>query len=206
MTYLAVPLLLVLSALILSGCVWGFKHQKPADYSDAQPIFDTKTTLSGDYLSEGLIYDYTGRVVSRFKARMQGDFDENGGTLKEHFIYASGREDRRQWTLKFKEDGSFTASAPDLVGEGVGVHSGNTLQMKYKLKLSEDAGGHVLSVTDWMYLTDEGTIINRSQMRKFGVKVAELVAVFKHRNYAEDGSLEAVQTDEVFGKVLENAE
>ncbi|ACT59011.1 DUF3833 domain-containing protein [Hirschia baltica] len=186
MTYFSTIVFIIVSLFLLSGCVWGFSHQKPADYAEATPLFDPKTTLKGDYLSEGLIYDYTGKVVSRFKARMSGNFDENGGTLAEHFIYASGREDRREWTLKFKEDGGFTATAPDLVGEGVGIASGNSLQMKYKLKLAEDAGGHVLSVTDWMYLTDEGTIINRSQMRKFGIKVAELVAVFKHRDIAED--------------------
>lgn len=186
MTYIAIPILILISLFALSGCVWGFSKQSPNDYADAYPVFDTKNTLQGDYLSEGIIYDYTGRVVSRFKAKMSGDFDENGGTLKEHFIYASGREDWREWTLKFNDDGTFTATAPDLVGEGKGIQSGNSLQMKYKLKLNEDAGGHVLTVTDWMYLTDEGTIINRSQMRKFGIKVAELVAVFKHRNIAED--------------------
>ena len=51
--------------------------------------------------------------------------------------------------------------------------------MKYKIRLPEDAGGHVLSVVDWMYLVDNGTILNRSQMRKFGVKVAELVATMR---------------------------
>ncbi len=186
MTYLTMALLILFAMMVLSGCVWGFSKQSPNDYADATPIFDAKTTLKGDYLSEGIIYDYTGKVVSTFKARMSGDFDESGGKLREHFIYASGREDHREWTLKFKGDGTFTATAPDLVGEGVGVQSGNTLQMKYKLKLNEDAGGHVHTVADWMYLTDEGTIINRSQMKKFGVKVAELVAVFKHRKINEN--------------------
>ncbi len=186
MTYFTIAVLILISLFALSGCVWGFSKQSPNDYADASPIFDTQTTLQGDYLSEGIIYDYTGRVVSRFKAKMSGDFDKNGGSLKEHFIYASGREDHREWTLNFKGDGTFTATAPDLVGEGKGIQSGNSLQMKYKLKLNEDAGGHVLTVTDWMYLTDEGTIINRSQMRKFGIKVAELVAVFKHRDIDEN--------------------
>ena len=48
--------------------------------------------------------------------------------------------------------------------------------MRYKLRLAEDAGGHVLDVVDWLYLMENGTIVNRSQMRKFGIKVAELVA------------------------------
>ncbi|TVR45575.1 MAG: DUF3833 family protein, partial [Rhodobacteraceae bacterium] len=33
--------------------------------------------------------------------------------------------------------------------------------------------------TDWMYLVDDKTIVNRSQFRKFGIKVAELVATMR---------------------------
>ena len=39
-------------------------------------------------------------------------------------------------------------------------------------------------VTDWMYLVENGTVINRSQFRKFGVKVAELVATMRQREPA----------------------
>jgi len=37
----------------------------------------------------------------------------------------------------------------------------------------------VLKTVDWMYLTPDGTIVNRSQFRKFGIKVAELVATLR---------------------------
>ncbi len=49
----------------------------------------------------------------------------------------------------------------------------------YRIRLAEDAGGHELDVTDWMYLMENGTIMNRSQFRKFGIKVAELVATMR---------------------------
>ena len=51
--------------------------------------------------------------------------------------------------------------------------------LKYTIELPGEAGGHRLDVTDWMYLTENGTIINRSEMRKFGFKVAELVATMR---------------------------
>jgi hypothetical protein len=53
------------------------------------------------------------------------------------------------------------------------------VQLQYRLRLPQDAGGHVLDVVDWMYLAPGGTIINRSQFRKFGIKVAELVATMR---------------------------
>ena len=51
--------------------------------------------------------------------------------------------------------------------------------MLYKLRLPPAAGGHVLDVTDWMYLGENGTVMNRSQFSKFGIKVAELIATMR---------------------------
>ena len=56
--------------------------------------------------------------------------------------------------------------------------------LNYRIKLAEEAGGHALDVTDWMYLTSNGSIMNRSQFRKFGIKVAELVATMRPRDQA----------------------
>jgi hypothetical protein len=53
------------------------------------------------------------------------------------------------------------------------------VQMRYKIRLPAEAGGHVLNVVDWMYLMPNGTIMNRSQFRKFGLKVAELIATMR---------------------------
>jgi len=56
---------------------------------------------------------------------------------------------------------------------------GSAVKLEYKLKLSQELGGHEINVIDWMHLMENGTIINRSEFRKFGVKVGELVATFR---------------------------
>jgi hypothetical protein len=66
-----------------------------------------------------------------------------------------------------------------VVGPAEGVVSGNAVRMTYRLQLPERAGGHVLDVVDWLYLMEDGTIVNRSDMRKFSIKAAELFAVFR---------------------------
>ena len=66
-----------------------------------------------------------------------------------------------------------------MVGEGIGRAEGSAVLLNYRIRLTPEAGGHVLSVTDWMYLMENGTIMNRSQFRKFGIKVAELVATMR---------------------------
>ena len=51
--------------------------------------------------------------------------------------------------------------------------------LQYKIVLPEESGGHTLNVTDWMYLTENGAILNKSELRKFGIKVAELIATMR---------------------------
>ncbi len=107
---------------------------------------------------------------------MLGEWDGNSGTLTEEFRYASGRTQKRKWHLNLGPKNTFTATADDILGEAKGVVSGSTVVLRYKIILPKEAGGYTLSATDWMYLTDNGNILNRSELRKFGFKVAELVA------------------------------
>jgi hypothetical protein len=156
-----------------------FRAQKPSDYAGKGPEFDIRQVLNGPLLCEGVIYGPTGRVSSRFVADMHATWDGNVGRMTEHFRYDSGATQDREWTLTLGNDGSIRADAPDLVGTGTGMQSGPGVMLNYRIKLPADAGGHELDTTDWMYLVENGSIINRSQFRKFGIKVAELVATMR---------------------------
>lgn len=165
---------------VASRYVMGFTAQKPSDYAGKDgPRFDLREHLNGPLKCEGVIYGPLGRVVSRFDGDFHGTWEGNKGHLREQFRYDSGTEQERNWYLTTHNDGTFDAEAPDVVGTGQGVAEGSAVQLQYAIRLSDAAGGHVLQTTDWMYLLDNGTIVNRSQMRKFGIKVAELVATIR---------------------------
>tara|TARA_R110002096_G_scaffold52222_5_gene136204 strand:- start:4915 stop:5475 length:561 start_codon:yes stop_codon:yes gene_type:complete len=170
---------LMLSIFVLACRFFGFSAQKPGDYTGKSPAIDLRTHLSGPMLCEGVIYGPSGRVTSRFVAQMQGKWSGNSGTLTEAFRYDSGKVQTRHWSLALGKDGSIRAEAPDLIGTGHGRVEGPCVMLRYRIRLERSAGGHVLDVTDWMYLMENGTIINRSQFRKWGLKVAELVATMR---------------------------
>lgn len=171
--------------VIATAIVWlwsrklSFLAQSPDDYAHAGPTFNLREHLAGPIQCEGVIYGPTGRVTSRFVADMDVSWKGNVGVMTEHFTYDSGETQHREWTLTLGNDGAIKATAPDVIGEGVGIQSGPTVQLKYRIKLPEQNGGHELDTVDWMYLVDNGTIMNRSQFRKFGIKVAELVATMR---------------------------
>jgi hypothetical protein len=172
----------VLALGLVRRHLWSFHAQRPEDYRDTRPYFDIGEHLNGNSICEGVIYGPLGRVSSRFVADFHMDWQGDRGVLKEHFVYDGGSTQDREWHLRRGNDGRIEATAPDVVGKGEGVQMGSTVLLRYKLRLPEASGGHTVDATDWMYLTADGTIINRSQFRKFGIQVAELVATIRPRD------------------------
>ena len=179
MTSLFLGIALTLAILYAIRRFASFGAQTPEDYAGKGPNIDIREHLNGPILCEGVIYGPTGRVSSRFVADMEATWDGNTGRMTEHFRYDSGNEQHREWILTWHEGSKITAEAEDLDGTGTGQQAGPSVLLNYRIQLTEDAGGHVLDVTDWMYLMENGTIMNRSQFRKFGIKVAELVATMR---------------------------
>lgn len=184
-----------LLSTILFGCLlalalgWvftrklGFLAQRPSDYTGQGTPFDIREQLNGDLICEGVIYGPFGRVTTRFVAHMHAQWDGDTGHMSEDFKYDNGGTLKREWNLSMiGNDGQFQATAPDIIGTGTGQQSGSGVCLKYDIKLPETAGGYVLSTVDWLYLMENGTIINRSQLRKFGIKVGELIATMRKVN------------------------
>ncbi|ARE40455.1 Putative lipoprotein precursor [Rhodovulum sp. P5] len=177
-------LLVAFAAVALKDRYLGFKAQGPGDYANAGPDIDLRRHLNGPILCEGVIYGPTGRVTSRFVADFDATWEGDKGQMTEEFTYDSGATQSRIWTFSLGNDGTIRADAPDLVGSGHGMQMGSAIHLRYRIRLPADSGGHVLDVTDWMYLMENGAIMNRSQFSKFGIKVAELVATMRPKEAA----------------------
>lgn len=159
-----------------------FHAQTPEDYEEGHPIFELKEHLKGEMICEGVIFGPLGRVTSTFAADFSIAWDGEKGIMDELFRYNDGSTQVRQWRITAKPNGAFALEADDVPGGGSGVSLGSAVQMRYPIQLPENAGGHVLSCVDWMYMTPDGTIMNRSQFRKFGFKVAELIATIRPKD------------------------
>lgn len=159
-----------------------FYGQTPEDYDESFPILDIKEKLNGQMVCEGVIFGPLGRVTSSFVADFNITWEGDKGVMAERFRYNDGSIQDREWRIALGRNGQFTADADDVPGTGNGTVAGSCAQMLYKIRLPDESGGHVLNTVDWMYLTPDGTIVNRSQFRKYGFKVAELVATIRARD------------------------
>ena len=170
--------LLALGMLLgITGCA----SPRLAAYRDHEPKLDIREYFNGKLTAYGTVEDITGKVVSRFTADLEGRWNGNEGELDEEFFFDDGSSEKRLWKITMQDDGTFTGTAHDFVGEATGEQMGNAVFMKYDLRREMEGRTMDFSIDDRLYLIDETHMINRTKMRKFGITVAELTVAFvKH--------------------------
>jgi hypothetical protein len=164
------PLLLVVA---IAGC-----GVTPQEYEDETPMMDMKTYFNGPLQAWGLFQNYREKVVKRFHVDMHAHWQDNKGTLDEHFTYSDGTTQRRIWNLVRIDEHTYSGTADDVIGEAKGVAFGHALRWQYTLALEVDDETYHVKFDDWMYLIDDNTVINRSVMSKFGITLGEVILVF----------------------------
>ena len=85
------------------------------------------------------------------------------------------------YTLTVGDD-TYTGRADDVVGIADGRVSGNSLHWVYTLSLPVDGKVYEVQFDDWMYLQEDGVMLNRSVMKKFGFRLGEVTLFFKKRS------------------------
>ena len=155
----------------LSGCF----SKAPLDtYKGSTPELDLKEYFSGPIKAWGLVQDRSGKVTRRFDVDMVGSWDGDKGTLEETFIYYDGETDKRVWTITKITDNTYEGEAGDIIGKAKGRTVGNSMRWAYVMDLEVGDTSYHITFDDWMFLMNDGILINRSYLKKFGFTVAEL--------------------------------
>jgi hypothetical protein len=157
--------------MFLSACFGGpsLKH-----YTDHSPQLDLQDYFTGPIKAWGLVQDRRGHVTRRFDVDMVGTWKDGVGTLDEVFEYYDGETQKRVWTIQKTDEKSYRGTASDIIGHADGQVEGNAMRWAYEMDL--DVGDQTYRITfdDWMFLMNDGVLINRSYLKKFGITVAEL--------------------------------
>lgn len=161
----------------LAGC----SSVQVQDYKLEQPKLVLEDYLNGSLEAHGFFQDRSGFVVKRFKVVMKADWKGPKGTLEEDFEYSDGTRSRRVWSLKKEEEGKYTGTASDVLGEARGESAGNSFRWKYTLDLPVGEKTYHVQFDDWMYLMNDEVMINKSRMTKFGIYLGEVTLVFLKR-------------------------
>jgi hypothetical protein len=177
MNRLLAPLALGL-ALLLAGCA----SVSPEQYAAEKPVLDLRRYFDGTIDGWGMVQDRSGKVLRRFHVVIEAKWDGDTGTLDETFDWSDGKREKRVWVVRKLDAHRYTGTAGDVVGEAAGRAYGNALQWNYVLRLPEEQGGWEVDLDDWMFLVDEGTLLNRTEIRKFGIRFADITIAFRKRS------------------------
>jgi Protein of unknown function (DUF3833) len=161
----------------LAGCA----AVEPSAYAQEKPALDLKTYFNGTIDAWGMFQDRSGKVIKRFTVVMRCTWTGNQGVLDEDFTYSDGTKQKRVWRLTETKPGTYIGKADDVVGEALGIASGNALNWRYVLALPVDGTVYNVDFDDWMYLVDDKVMINRAVMSKFGFKLGEVLLSFTKR-------------------------
>ncbi len=150
-------------------------------YKDTEPKADIKSYFNGTIKAWGIVQDWRGRVTNRFDVTMVGSWEGDEGTLEEDFIFYDGKTQKRTWKIKKLSDGSYEGTAGDIIGKATGGVKGSAVQWAYTMDVPVDDTTYRLKFDDWMWQMNDGVLINRSYMKKFGITVAELTLFMKKK-------------------------
>lgn len=164
--------------LTLAGC----SSPEPSLYARQLPGLDIQRYFNGTLDAHGMFQDRSGEVIKRFVVVMHCEWKGDTGVLDEDFVYSDGTKQKRVWTLKKVGEGSFTATAPDVIGTARGTVSGNALRWQYVLALPVDGRIVNVDMDDWMFLIDDKVMLNRTAMSKYGFNVGNVTLSFNKRS------------------------
>ncbi len=154
----------------LSGC----SGPSLDHYQGSGPPLVLEDYFNGPIKAWGLVQDYKGHVVRRFDVDMVGSWDGESGTLKENFDYYDGKQQQRIWKIIKITNDHYQGEADDILGIAEGKTQGSAMRWAYQMDLPVGDQVYRIRFDDWMFLMNDGVLINRSYLKKFGLTVAEL--------------------------------
>lgn len=165
--------MLIFSYLLMAVC----SAQSLSDYDNTSPTFEVENFFNGPLQALGIVLDRGGKVTRRFSVKMLGTWSGEEGKLEEWFVFDDGEKNTRTWLINKQTDGTYTGSAHDMVGSALGASNGIALHWDYQLDLKVDGSVYRVTFDDWLYQVDTNVVINRSYIKKWGFRIAEVILV-----------------------------
>lgn len=111
-----------------------------------------------------------------FTAYLSGSRSGDTFTLSEKFAYDDGEEDEKTWVLTLEGDGAYSGVREDVVGTARGWQDGPAFRLEYDIRLPNEQGepGMKVRFRDVMVKTEEGAVLNRARVSKWGFNVGRV--------------------------------
>ncbi|MEO0411963.1 MAG: DUF3833 domain-containing protein [Pseudomonadota bacterium] len=167
-------LILALLALGISACAGA----KIEEFQGKSPEFVLEDYFLGKTKAYGLFEDRFGKYRRTFVVDIDGRMEGDTLVLVEDFVYDDGETEQRIWRINKKTDGTYVGTFGDIIGEAVGVQSGNALNWTYKMNLKVGDDTWKVGFDDWMILQPDGVLLNRAYITRWGFDLGSVTLSF----------------------------
>jgi hypothetical protein len=144
-----------------------------AAHFDLLSYFEGRITASGVFEGRG------GAPKRRFNVDMIGRAEGSSLVLEEHFLFDNGERQERTWTLTRGAGQSFTGICEDSVAEARGSFEHGRAYLSSSLRLKVGSRLVAMRFDDVFYDTGAGTVLNRSTVSKWGIRVGQVLILFR---------------------------
>ncbi len=168
---------MLLGLLLLAGCA----EPLPLTAFDG-PDFDPVRFFTGHVTSWGVMETPFGApssiVTTDCRGRAAG-VDELDMT--QTLVIGHDAPQKRTWHMRRIAPGQFEATANDMVGTASGEAFGRAFHWHWTLALQPGNSLKNVTMEQWWYLQEDGSMLNRTLVTKAGVIAAEVTEHFKPR-------------------------
>ena len=140
--------------------------------------FELLEYFEGETTAWGLVVDRFGNLQRSFKVKLTGKRDNKQLLLKEYFTYNDGEKEYREWFITKTETGDYEGKSKDTIGVAKGRQVGNTMRMVYDTTISIGETNIRVSFDDRFVKADKKVVINRAEVFKWGIKLADVTIFF----------------------------
>ena len=169
--------LILTPLLFLLGC----QNLHIDDFKNTKPRLVIEDYFNGQSEAWGIFEDRFGKIRAQFYVDIDGSWDGKTLTLTENFFYSSGRKDLRIWKINKINENMYEGYADDVLGKAEGKSEGNAFNWNYKMRLPYKDSFIKVSLEDWLFLQEKEVLINKANVRKFGVVIGTISIFFKQK-------------------------
>ena len=144
--------------------------------------FKFEDFFSGEVIAKGnLMLRYPKKSIKGLHIIFKGLYQNNQLKLKEYY-HEENKKIIRNWKFKKLSNNLFHGTEKNIKGNIIVNIEKNRLQMKYYFKLTVWNLKVVVLIRDYMYLINETEMINTTYVSKFGIKLAEVILLYKKKS------------------------
>lgn len=162
--------------LCLAGCSDPLPVQS---FAATRPGFDPVAFFTGRVRSWGVLEDRSGQPTSIVETECDGVADgPDGIRMTQTLRIGTDEPVTRAWRMRRVAPGRFEATANDMVGTATGTAAGRAFHWEWTLALSPGNPLKNVTMDQWWYLQPDGSMLNRTTVRKLGFIAAEVTEHF----------------------------